>query len=78
MSEQDKNDSENGKLGGVGAAVSGFFAGVSAEFSRIIWPKGKELKESTVVVLSFIVILALAILIFDSIIRKILSFLVGA
>ncbi len=76
----DKKEIESGadKVAAVRSVISNFFAEVGAEFHRITWPKGKELTESTVVVLSFIVILSLTVLVFDKIIAWLLKLVIGA
>ncbi|MBR4613046.1 MAG: preprotein translocase subunit SecE [Kiritimatiellae bacterium] len=65
-------------FGEIVEAVKGFFSEVSAEFGRITWPRGKELIESTVVVLFFIVILSVVVLFFDKIIEWALRLVMGA
>ena len=64
--------------GGIVATVKGFLAEVGAEFGRITWPRGKELIESTVVVLFFIVILSVVVLFFDQVIEWALRLVMGA
>ncbi len=46
-----------------------YLAGVSAEAKRVTWPGKQELWESTLVVISFIFILAAATLVFDKVIE---------
>lgn len=65
-------------FGEIVETVKGFFAEVSAEFGRITWPRGKELIESTVVVLFFIVILSVVVLFFDKVIEWALRLIMGA
>ena len=64
--------------GGALAVVRGFLSEIAAEFSRISWPRGKELVESTVVVLFFIVILSVVVLFFDKVIEWALKLVMGA
>jgi preprotein translocase SecE subunit len=45
--------------------ANGYLAGVKAEAKRVTWPGKRELWESTLVVISFIFILAAATLAFD-------------
>lgn len=78
MSEQIESAKAQEEQGGLVAAVKGFFAEVGAEFGRITWPRGKELIESTVVVLFFIVILSVVVLFFDKIIEWALKLVMGA
>lgn len=59
-------------------AVSAFFSETSAEFHRISWPKGKELVETTLVVLAFIVGLSVTVLVFDKVIEHALRLVLGA
>ncbi len=78
MSEQNDVEKNSDKFDGVKAVISGFFSEVGAEFHRITWPKGKELVESTIVVLVFIVILSATVLVFDKIIEWVLKIVIGA
>jgi len=78
MSEKTEVAEQQQGIGGVMAVVRGFFSEVSAEFGRISWPRGKELVESTVVVLFFIVILSVVVLFFDKIIEWALRLVMGA
>lgn len=73
-----EEEKQMGNVGGVAAAVKGFFSEVSAEFGRITWPRGKELVETTVVVLFFILILSVVVLFFDKIIEWALRLVMGA
>ena len=52
--------------------VRGFTGEVAAEFQRTTWPDRRELVESTVVVVSFIVILAAVVLACDRVIQFLL------
>ena len=47
-----------------------YLAGVAAESKRVTWPGWTELRESTVVVISFIFILAVTTLVCDKVIEK--------
>jgi len=50
---------------GIFAKTKDYLGGVSAEAKRVTWPGRRELWESTLVVISFIFILAAATLVFD-------------
>jgi preprotein translocase SecE subunit len=79
MSEQQQDVEERkGKFDGMAAVISGFFSEVGAEFGRITWPKGKELIESTVVVIILIVIISGVVLVFDKVIEWALKLVMGA
>lgn len=78
MSASSEEAKQEGEAGGVLAVVRGFFSEVSAEFGRITWPRGRELVESTVVVLFFIVILSVVVLFFDKVIEWALKLVMGA
>ncbi len=54
-----------------------FFADVALEGKRITWPSRRELVDSTIVVLVFIVLLAIIIGCCDQVIRKVLAFILG-
>lgn len=69
----DKDNVTTEKNESVVSSVQGFFKEVNAEFHRITWPKGKELTESTGVVLTFIVILAATVFVFDTLIQWLLG-----
>ena len=58
--------------------VSAFFTELNAEFHRISWPKGRELTETTLVVLAFIVGLSVTVLVFDKVIEHALRLVLGA
>lgn len=58
--------------------ISAFFTEINAEFHRISWPKGKELIETTLVVLAFIVGLSVTVLVFDKFIEHALKLVLGA
>ena len=53
--------------------TSEYLAGVGAEAKRVTWPAKHELWESTLVVISFIVILAVATGICDLVVEKALA-----
>ena len=78
MSANSEEAKQDGEAGGVLAVVKGLFSEVSAEFGRITWPRGRELVESTVVVLFFIVILSVVVLFFDKVIEWALKLVMGA
>ena len=71
-------DKAEGKTGSVRDSVSAFFTELNAEFHRISWPKGKELIETTLVVLAFIVGLSVTVLVFDKVIELVLRTMLGA
>ncbi len=50
-----------------------YLKGVSAETKRITWPDKRELWESTVVVISFIFILAATTLVYDKVIEAFIN-----
>jgi len=50
-----------------------FFGEVGAEFRKTTWPARRELVESTVVVITFIVMLAAVVLVCDWVIRHALT-----
>ena len=54
-----------------------FFADVALDGKRITWPSRRELVDSTIVVLVFIVLLAIIIGCCDQVIRKVLAFILG-
>lgn len=78
MGANSEEVSDNGNSGGIVATIRGFFSEVSAEFGRITWPRGRELVETTVVVLFFIFILSVVVLFFDKIIEWALRLVMGA
>ena len=51
------------------AKIKEYFSGVSAEAKRVTWPGKRELWESTLVVVSFIFILAATTLVCDKVIE---------
>ena len=54
-----------------------YLTGVSAEAKRVTWPGKRELWESTLVVISFIFILAVTTLVCDKSIEFVLSLIKG-
>ncbi len=52
--------------------VRGFTGEVGAEFQRTTWPDRRELVQSTIVVMFFIVLLAFSVLVFDRVIQFVL------
>ena len=61
----------------VATEVAKFFAEVTLEGKRINWPSRRDLVDSTLVVIIFIVLLAIAIMVCDVVIRKLLAFILG-
>jgi preprotein translocase SecE subunit len=55
-----------------------FFTDINAAFHCISWPKGKELVETSLVVLAFIVGLSVTVLVFDKVIEHALRLVLGA
>lgn len=55
--------------------IKGFFGGVKAEFSKIIFPNQEDLKKSTIVVLIASFIISLLILIIDTVFKFGLGFI---
>lgn len=55
--------------------LGAYLGEVGVEFKRISWPGRQELKESTAVVLVFIVILAVIIAVSDKVIQWVLQLL---
>ncbi len=49
--------------------ASSYLSGVCAEAKRVSWPGRRELWESTLVVISFIFILAVTTLVYDKVIQ---------
>lgn len=54
-------------------ANKGFLRGIRQEFKKIVWPTKKELINSTIVVLTSIIIIAAFIKVVDEIIRFLLN-----
>ena len=59
----------------LGAKIKKFFGDYKSEFKKIVWPSKDETTKSTVVVVSTIVVFALAIAILDFIFSKGLTLL---
>lgn len=57
--------------------IKQFLAEVALEGKRINWPSRRDLVDSTLVVILFIVFLAITIMICDVVIRKLLAFILG-
>ena len=55
------------------AKTKDYLAGVGAESKRVSWPGKRELWESTLVVISFIFILAATTLVCDKVIEKFIA-----
>ena len=55
------------------AKTKDYLAGVSAEGKRVSWPARRELWESTLVVISFIFILAVTTLVCDKVIEGVIK-----
>jgi preprotein translocase subunit SecE len=55
------------------AKIKEYLTGVSAEGKRVTWPGKRELWESTLVVVSFIFILAATTLVYDKVIKGFLD-----
>ena len=73
-----EDKAQEGQARSVRDAVSAFFTEINAEFHRISWPKGKELIETSLVVLAFIVGLSVTVLVFDKVIEHALRLVLGA
>ena len=54
--------------------VGAYLNEVGVEYKKISWPGGKELVESSYVVITFIVILAIVVLCCDKVIEGVLKF----
>lgn len=57
--------------------VRKFLAEVALEGKRIHWPVRRDLVDSTLVVIMFIVLLAIVIMVCDELIRLVLSSILG-
>lgn len=57
--------------------IKQFFSDVALEGKRVNWPARKELVDSTLVVIVFIILLAVIIMVCDEVIRRVLSFILG-
>ena len=55
------------------AKTKEYLTGVGAESKRVTWPEKRELWESTLVVISFIFILAVTTLVCDQVIEKFIA-----
>ena len=53
--------------------LGAFLGEVGSEFRKTSWPERRELTESTIVVISFIVVLSLVVLACDEVIRFVLK-----
>ena len=53
--------------------LTDYLKGVGAEFHKITWPDYRELKDSTVVVIAFIVILSATTLVYDWLIKWVIQ-----
>ena len=73
-----ENKAQEGQARSMRDVISEFFTEINAEFHRISWPKGKELIETTLVVLAFIVGLSVTVLVFDKVIEHALRLVLGA
>lgn len=58
--------------------VRKFFEDVMLEGKRISWPARRELVDSTIVVIVFIVLMAIVIMICDEVIRRLLAWILGS
>jgi preprotein translocase subunit SecE len=57
--------------------IGTYLSEVGVEFKKISWPERQELMDSTVVVLSFIVIMAVVVLCCDKVIDAVLQLIHG-
>ena len=57
--------------------TSEYTKGVMAESKKVTWPKKRELWESTLVVISFIFILAVTTLVCDKVLEVVLNWIKG-
>jgi preprotein translocase subunit SecE len=57
--------------------IKQFLAEVALEGKRIHWPNRRDLVDSTLVVILFIIMLAIVIMVCDEVIRKILALILG-
>ena len=53
--------------------LTDYLKGVRAEVHKITWPDYRELKDSTVVVIAFIVILSATTLVYDQLIKLVIQ-----
>ena len=54
--------------------IGTYLGEVRVEFKKISWPNRQELVESSYVVITFIVILAVVVLCYDKVIERVLAF----
>ncbi|WP_130807989.1 preprotein translocase subunit SecE [Senegalia massiliensis] len=54
-----------------------YFRGVKAEVKKVNWPNKKELINHTAVVIALCTIVALIIWLFDTLVKGLLSFIIG-
>ncbi|MGM9929584.1 MAG: preprotein translocase subunit SecE [Bacillus sp. (in: firmicutes)] len=57
--------------------LTDFFRGVVSEMKKVSWPKGKELTNYTIIVLSTVIIMALFFTLVDLGISEIISLVIG-
>ena len=57
------------------SGASGFFRGVWSELKKVHWPDAKQLATYTVIVLVTIAVFAVAVFVFDEIIRRMIGLL---
>ena len=58
--------------------ISSFIDGVKKEWTKISWPSMKELKDNTVIVVLFSIIISLFIFFIDQVYSKALEFIFGS
>ena len=76
-SAEKSKDTSADKAQDIMGKIRDFFREVGAEFHRTTWPRGRELMESTAVVLIFIVLLSGTVLVFDKLIAWALGLIYG-
>jgi preprotein translocase SecE subunit len=59
----------NEKVQQISKTVRGFVTEVGAEYQRTTWPDRRELVQSTIVVMVFIVLLSFSVLVCDKVIQ---------
>lgn len=74
----DNKNPKDGEESSTKEHVSTVITELGTEFHRISWPKGKELYETTGVVLAFVIGLAAIVFCFDKIIEYTLKCCLGA
>ena len=57
----------------IGRGITAFLGEVGAEFRKTSWPERRELVDSTLVVISFIVVLSVVVLGCDQLIKLVLK-----